>query len=99
MSSSLAMITFRNLCMMPDHAKVIDEYCSYSRSDVHSMKTFASVTNSRITQCFEILSLYLHEENHDEVARQHLHMAKTVSGGDHSRTRSIQHVTTLERMI
>jgi hypothetical protein len=75
-----------SLCMLPEHAKIIDGYCAISRSDVHQMVTLDSILEfkAKHTKTMELLSLYLHEENHDEVARQHLHLAKSISGGDHS---------------
>jgi hypothetical protein len=75
----------KSLRMIPEHAEIIDGYCAISRSDIHQMNNLDAILKfkQKHGKAMELLSLYLHEENHDEVARQHMHMAKSISGGDH----------------
>ena len=85
--SSTYLASFKQLAIS---ATIIDKFCAISRNDVHTYDTLEKLKAFKDIhmECMLILSLYLHEENHNEVARQHIAMAKSISGGDHGKALS-----------
>jgi len=63
--------------------QIIDEYISVQRDDIHHFDKEAFLKfKLQHLRATETLALYLHAENESEVARQHLHLASKVSGGN-----------------
>ena len=63
--------------------QIIDKYISVQRDDIHHFdkEDFLKFKQQHL-RATETLALYLHAENESEVARQHLHLASKVSGGN-----------------
>ena len=78
----------KSLTMRPEDAAIVDKFIHLERNDIHQMDTIEKIKQFKQLhlECIQVLSLYLHEENSHEVARQHLHLARSVSGGDHAIT-------------
>jgi len=78
---------YERLChtlnMRKGHGDIIDKYISVQRDDIHHFdkEDFLKFKQQHL-RATETLALYLHAENESEVARQHLHLASKVSGGN-----------------
>ncbi len=80
----------RALHLQPEHRKVVEAYLEMSRAKIHQIHNLMEIVRfkEKHTAAMEVLALYLHEENSEEMARQHVHMAHKASGGDPSKTLS-----------
>lgn len=76
----------KSLTLRQEDAAIVDKFVQLERNDIHEMDTVEKIVEFKNLhmETIRVLSLYLHEENSHEVARQHLHLARSVSGGDHA---------------
>ena len=72
-----------HLTLRQDHSDEIDKFIEIHRSDIHKYTTMKKMAEYKAmhTRTMEILALYLHRKQL-EVARQHMHLARGVSGSD-----------------